>query len=110
VNSINAAAPITDTLAKSAGSVAFATQVAFAADEYGWVQRTGPLDQLRVAASCAANTQLFTTATAGVLDDATASTSQLQVQGVIAASAGTAGGVSLVTGVAAYPVIRRIEI
>ena len=46
-------------------------QVAFADNEYGWVARRGAGSNLKVraAASCAADVQLFTTATAGVLDD-----------------------------------------
>lgn len=42
--------------------------VAFADDEYGWLQVAGACD-LRVSASCAANVRINTTATAGQLDD-----------------------------------------
>lgn len=42
--------------------------VAFADDDYGWVQVLGPC-VIRVAASAAANVGLNTTATAGQLDD-----------------------------------------
>lgn len=41
---------------------------AFADDEYGWVQVYGPCT-INVATSCAANTKLNTTATAGRIDD-----------------------------------------
>lgn len=42
--------------------------LAFAASDYGWVQVYGPC-VIRVAASCAAYTQLNSTATAGQIDD-----------------------------------------
>lgn len=44
-------------------------RVAFAANEFGWVQTRGPSD-IRVAASCVKDVALNTTAVAGVLDDA----------------------------------------
>jgi hypothetical protein len=42
--------------------------VAFAANDYGWLQIYGPCT-MNVLASCAANVRLNTTATAGSLDD-----------------------------------------
>jgi len=44
-------------------------QVAFANDEYGFVQTRGALS-VKGAASCATDVQLYATAAAGVLDDA----------------------------------------
>jgi len=63
---------------------------AISSGEYGWVQLTG-VTTINVLASCAADTQLFSTATAGSLDDA--STSQTAVNGIVLTTArsGTAG-------------------
>jgi len=47
-------------------------QISIAVSCYGWVQRSGKL-QVNVAANCNDFVALFTTATAGVLDDATVS-------------------------------------
>jgi hypothetical protein len=42
---------------------------AIASGEYAWVQTSGIFANIQVLASCAANTRLNTTATAGALDD-----------------------------------------
>lgn len=63
--------------------------VAFAANEYGWVQVDGPAT-LNVLANCAANVRLNTVATAGKLDDdGTAGTKQ--IQGIVLTTANGAG-------------------
>lgn len=61
---------ITRTLSGESDRIGFA-QVAFAASDYGWVALRGTQIKVRVKASCAADAQLWTTASAGVLDDAT---------------------------------------
>ena len=63
---------------------------AISSGEYGWVQLTGVVT-INVLASCAADVQLFSSATAGSLDDA--STSQTAVNGIVLTTArsGTAG-------------------
>ena len=66
------AAELTTTTAASVKKVGFA-QVAFADNEYGWVAREGDSIRCKLAANCAAGAQLYTTATAGVLDDAVVS-------------------------------------
>ncbi len=56
----------------SAGAVGDRVGVAiyaFADDDYGWLQVEGPIDAINVGSSCAANTKLNTTATAGRIDD-----------------------------------------
>jgi hypothetical protein len=68
---------ITDTLAKSSGRIGLAPHTVTASDEYFWAWTAWVSQPLRVAGSCNPNVQLFTTATAGVLDDSTASTSQV---------------------------------
>ena len=49
-------------------------QIAFAAGEYGWVYLRGSNIKVRTKASALADAQLWTTASAGVVDDATAAT------------------------------------
>ena len=70
--------------------------VAIAASSYGWVQVKGVCN-VQVAASCAANVRLNTTATAGQLDD-DGTAGSLTCDGIVlttarAASAGTAPAV-----------------
>lgn len=52
-----------------AGKAIGVPTVAFAASEYGWVQRYGAISALNVGSSCAVYTILNSTATAGRLDD-----------------------------------------
>lgn len=75
----NRITPLTKALADVGHQIGFA-QVAFAVNEYGWVAVSGRSINCRLAAACAADVALFTTATAGVLDDL--STSQTKIQGV----------------------------
>jgi hypothetical protein len=75
------AQPATTTLAATVKKVGFA-QVAIASGSYGWVAREGNGIRVSCAANCAANAQLYTTATAGVLDDAIVT--QGALHGVIA--------------------------
>lgn len=85
------AAAMTKTIADGGWLVGFA-QVAFADNDYGWVALRGSAINCRVAASCAADVALYTTGTAGVLDDTSAS--QTMVNGVVAVAAGTSAGTS----------------
>jgi hypothetical protein len=105
VDSSHNARPITFALAGQAGHVGFA-QIAFTTSDFGWVMMTGK-PVLRLAASAADDVPLYTTDTAGVLGTATASLSQHQVMGLHADGSASAGGVTLVTAVAAWPIIRR---
>lgn len=54
-------------------------QVAFAASEYGWVAIKGPMT-VKYAAGVAAGAAIYTSATAGALDDA--ASSQLKIHGL----------------------------
>lgn len=102
---------VTDTLAKSSGRIGLAVHTVTASDLYFWAATAWVNLPLRVLGSCAANVQLFTTGTAGALDDATASTSQLQVMGVVLASANpSATATSKNSSSMGEPIIRRIEI
>jgi len=89
----------TYTTTNSAGSkaVGFA-QVSIASAYYGWVQLGGK-PRVLVAANCQPSVPLFTTATAGVLDDATVTA------GLIAGLVATTSTVtaSNVTCIAGYP-------
>jgi hypothetical protein len=72
--------------------------VSIASAEYGWVQLGGK-PRVLVAANCQPSVPLFTTATAGVLDDATVTA------GLIAGLVATTSTVtaSNVTCIAGYP-------
>lgn len=72
--------PITKAMADDGWQVGFA-QVAFAEDDYGWVATKGTNIRARGAAACAADVPLYTTSTAGVLDDTSAS--QTKIDGVV---------------------------
>lgn len=71
----------------AAGHILGVAQVAFADNEFGWVAVEGTNINGNVLASCAADTEaLFTTATAGHVDDAT-SAGAVRLVGVVAVTA-----------------------
>lgn len=70
------ARPISTAIAVSAKKVGFA-QVAITSGYYGWVARSGNNIRVNVAANCGAGAQLYTTATAGTLDDAIVTASMI---------------------------------
>lgn len=78
--------PLTKGMADD-GWIIGAAQVAFASGDYGWIVTKGANITGRVAASCAADVPLYTTGTAGVLDDTV--TSQTKIDGVVAVGAST---------------------
>lgn len=76
-------------------------QMAFADNDMGWVcVHSGGNINMRVAASCAADVQLYTTATAGVLDDTSASQTIVRGCVIVVAASNTA---STREGIAIYP-------
>lgn len=83
------AAPLTKAMADDNWKIGVA-QVAFADDEYGWVQIYGNTT-VNVLANCGADTALYTSGTAGSLDDD--DTDQTLVRGITltAGVGGTAG-------------------
>lgn len=85
------AAAGTKALADDGHLVGFA-QVAFADNDFGWVATRGSNISVRVAASCAVDVTLYTTSTAGVLDDTSAS--QTAINGVVLVEATTTSGVA----------------
>lgn len=94
---------ITTTLVQGPGVVGVAP-VAFNAGESGWVQLKGSAT-VRAAAACAANIGLYTTGTAGVLDDATVSSGY--IAGIILATAASAGGADDMSAMLSNPVAVR---
>lgn len=76
-----------------AGHTIGVAQVAFTDNQFGWVpvQGSGNIS-VRVAANCAPDVQLYTTATAGVLDDTSAS--QTLIRGLVKIAAATASAES----------------
>jgi hypothetical protein len=92
----------TKALADVGHTVGFA-QIAFADNAYGWVALSGRSINCRLASACAADVTLFTTGTAGVLDDL--STSQTKIQGVRSVTTITNGAASEI--IANYPQIAE---
>jgi hypothetical protein len=93
----NTVVPITTTNSANSKVVGFA-QASIASAYYGWVQIGGkPI--VKLAASCAPFVPLYTTATAGTLDDAVVSGGL--VAGIVALT--TASGATALTCVAGYP-------
>lgn len=98
---------LTSTLAAQSDKIGFA-QVAFAAGEYGWIATRGSNIKVRTKASALADTQLWTTASAGVLDDATAA-GAFKIDGVVLVSSAStaANGAAGIEVKASWPAIRE---
>ena len=80
------AAPLTKAMADDGWFIGF-SQVAASDNDFFWVATKGSNIQCNVLANCAADVVLYTTATAGSLDDT--STSQTKIDGVVAAAGTT---------------------
>lgn len=85
-----ATALLTSTNGAKPNKVGFA-KAAIVASKYGWYQLRGVSVPMSLAASCAKDVALYTTATGGVLDDAS---STVKVYGVVADTAVTSAAVS----------------
>lgn len=96
------AEPLTKALADVGHTIGFA-QIAAAVSTYLWVALRGRSINCRLLSACAADVKLFTTGTAGCLDDI--STSQTAVQGVRSVTTITNGAASEV--IANYPQIAE---
>jgi hypothetical protein len=83
INEAWSAVPLTKALADAREKIGIA-QVAFANTAFGWVMTRG-LGRLAVLASCAADVLLYTSATAGSLDDT--ATDQTLIRGVVLTTA-----------------------
>jgi hypothetical protein len=93
------AAKITKAMADDGFNVGFA-QVAFTDDYYGWVALRGTDIGMNVLASCASDVALYTSGTAGSLDDT--STSQTKIDGVVAVTSIGSAATSVEV-IATYP-------
>lgn len=76
-------------------------QVAFDSGDYGWVQIRG-VCELNVAGNYAVDGILYTTSTAGLLDDAVATTLS-RIHGLIGTEAGTTGATTVAAFMAIEP-------
>lgn len=83
------AAAMTKALADAGHQVGFA-QVAFADNDYGWVAIRGADIGCRLKTACAADVALYTTASAGMLDDTSAS--QTLINGAVAVAVSSSSG------------------
>lgn len=103
-----AANPITTALAATAGMIGNSQVSCSVSGQYFWALLNGNW-VIRVAVNCQPSVPLYTTDVAGVLDDATASLSHFQVQGVEVAVglSNSAAGVSSLTAFAKYPIMKR---
>lgn len=77
--------PITTAIAGDGWTIG-AAQVAFASGDYGWVCTKGSNVSITVLGACAADVALYTSATAGKLDD-TATTSLVKIEGIVLVTA-----------------------
>lgn len=91
----NSVVPLTTTNSANSKAVGF-SQVSISSAYYGWVQLGGK-PRVLVAANCQPSVPLFTTATAGVLDDATV-TAGLVAGLVATTSTVTASNVTCIAG------------
>ncbi len=76
-------------------------QIAFADNDLGWVATKGANLTGKVLASCAADVALYTSGTAGAVDDA--STSQTKIDGIVLVSANTNGSATAKEILATWP-------
>lgn len=97
---------ITAANALTAGMVAFNQNGTLASGDSTWFMLSGA-PTINVLGSCAKDVPLYTTDTAGSLDDATASASHVQVMGVILSTTISSTTASSNVAVANSPSIRR---
>ena len=91
----------TKALADVGHQVGFA-QVAFDDNDFGWVAVHAPGNiTVRVLGSCAADVQLYTSGTAGAVDDTSAS--QTLLRGLVIVSANSTTAASTKEAIAVYP-------
>lgn len=94
------AAKITKAMADDGWQVGVA-QVAFTDNDYGWAAIRGSNISGNVLASCAADSAVYTSATAGSLDDTSAS--QTKIDGVVCVASRTSGSAGSVEVLLTYP-------
>ena len=108
INSSFVANSITALLSTTAGDIGFVNSAlsCSTSGQYFWALTRGN-PTLRVLTLCANAVPLYTTDTAGVLDDATASLSHYQVMGTMLDTSNVGTTASAIAGVANFPQIRR---
>lgn len=95
------ASKLTKTIADDGWTIGFA-QAALASGEYGWVALRGRGEiYAKTLTDCAADVILYTSSTAGYLDDD--SSSQTRIAGVVATSAATSATSTTVEIIATWP-------
>lgn len=102
INGSGTAYPSTTALAVSMKKVGFA-QSAISSGYYGWVARSGYGLTTSLLASCAAGAQLYTTSTAGSLDDAVVTAGL--IPGALCIVAASGGGATNTTITAGQPTV-----
>lgn len=85
------------------GDLVGVAQVAIASGSYGWLQRAGSCQNITVIAATAPNVALYTSATAGAIDDATTTGVKLISGIIITATSGAA--TAAVAGTLNWPVV-----
>ena len=101
------AVKLTQALAKAGHKIGVAPEIAIADNDFFWAITKGSNVNVKVAVSCAADVQLYTTATAGVLDD-TSGGSHANIAGirlVVAASASQSAGSTVREAILSNPVV-----
>lgn len=102
------AVAITTTLATSgaanSGNRVGIAQVAFADNDYGWVAIAGTNIKITTSTSALANVALYTTTSAGILDDSSAG---CRVVGIVAVSANSTAGQTVVA-IASNPIAGSV--
>ena len=94
------AAAVTKAIVDDGHGIGFA-QVAFTDNDYGWIAKSGTNIQARVATGCLPDVALYTSGTAGVIDDD--ASGQTKIDGIVAVTTGSASGVASVEVIATYP-------
>lgn len=92
------AQPLTKAMADDGWIIGFA-QVAFAAGDYGHIAIRGSEILCKLNTNCAKDVSLYTSGTAGTLDDS--STSQTKIDGIVAVSSITTAAATTI--IATYP-------
>lgn len=92
------------TALSTASEIVGVLPVAIASDEYGWVQIYGRT-KIRVLALCAKNVTLWSTTTAGSVDDATAS--NYMIQGINLLSTNPSSTATALSAFIAHPAVLR---
>lgn len=85
---------LTTTISGAQPTTVVVPQVALADNEYGWAVKRGDAFSVLAAASCAADVKVYTTATAGVIDDTSSSHDLIQGLRLTAANGGSQAAVA----------------